>query len=508
MNSLFSRFTGKIRVKLLAALVLILIVFFSVTLAFSSPILFRAFTIYTYRELCTVTDAVDQLIPHTATYYFDLYSLSRNYNVTFEIVDRDGYLVYTSKGSGSALSMEHFPSSGLVKSEYAEMTQSPNYQRMIKYDNFEIKRQLASSADFFVLKKQLNSGDFIYAYSPVADVENVVYVADKVYFAINAATILALAIIFFGLISKITKPIEEINEITGDMADLDFSRKLEDYGNDEIGTLGRSINKLSDALSDAMLDLKDKNKQLEKDIELRLALDNARKSFISNVSHELKTPISIISGYAEGLCEGISDDPQMISEYCNIIHSESQKMNDLVLELLEISKLESMAQSFTPASFDFGEMTASLLEHFTLQFAKNGITVINKIPKSISCFAQKDKIEIVLKNYIINAISHCSGEKKLILYIENFKECYRVNLFNTGEGIPEADISELWDSFYRGDKSHDRSEGRFGLGLSIVKTIMDNHHCDYGVKNAPGGVVFSFTIAKDASYYEKKAEQK
>ena len=139
---------------------------------------------------------------------------------------------------------------------------------------------------------------------------------------------------------------------------------------------------------------------------MRLALDNARKSFISNVSHELKTPLAIISGYAEGLCAGIGSSPETIKEYCGIINDESKRMNELVLELLELTRLESKSYSFSPDYCDLGEIIKSQAEHFSLQAEQNGITIENRVPLSLECFAQEDRIEIVIKNYLSNGCNH------------------------------------------------------------------------------------------------------
>lgn len=498
-------FSGKIRVKVFSATLLVLVISIVLLSVISYPLLFRVFTDNTYRKLSGIAQSIDLLIPDTGAYYFDLYSLAQNNNIEFEIVSTDGMLLYTSQGSGSATSTAHFPSSGSTKPEYEGMSDQTTHTLGSGYHNFEIKKKNASNAEYFIFNSEISTGDTVYVYYPVADIENIVSVADRVYSVMSVAAVIIIGIIFVVIVSRITKPVEEMNNVTGKMASLDFSRKCDDYGKDEIGELGRSINTLSDKLNITLEDLKDKNAQLEKDIQLRLSLDNARKSFISNVSHELKTPIAIISGYAEGLQEGIIDDPESIREYCSIINDESHKMNELVLELLELSKLESGAQPFSPDYYDIGENISDIIDHLSLQIEGNGITVENRVPLSLECFAQGDKIEIVIKNYITNAISHCSGEKKIIIDSRESVNMIRISVFNTGEHIAEEDISEIWDSFYRADKAHGRSENRFGLGLSIVKSIMTRHNCGFGVENVENGVRFSFDVPKGPDYYDKKS---
>lgn len=504
MKHLFSKLRlSRIRIKLFAIISVVLTVLLTVITVFSTPVLFQAFSFKTYRDLVDIANSIDSLVPDSASYYFDLHSIAVNNNVSFEIIGPDGTLVYTSTTS-SAHGSDHFISSGMASSEYSSMHPSDSRNNTPDFENFEIMRRDASNAEYFVYTHNLKSSETLHIYSEVADVETTVSVSGSVYSFMSIAMIMIMSVIFYLLIAKFTKPLVKMNEITKDMAALNFERKCEDYGNDEIGELGNSINTLSTTLDSTLVDLKDKNEQLEKDIERRHALDNARSSFISNVSHELKTPIAIISGYAEGLCEGISDDPEVIKEYCQIINDESRKMNALVVELLELSKLENRVQPFTPDYFDLGACVNSLLTHLSLQLEQNGITLINRIPSPLVCYAQEDKIEIVLRNYIINAISHCEGEKMIRLDYTDKGGFFEISVFNTGKNIDKHDLPELWDSFYRADKAHGRSENRFGLGLSIVKSIMSNHNCKYGVSNTENGVVFTFELSKDSRYYDIK----
>lgn len=505
MNNKLSKFRiSRIRTKLFAAIVAVLITFFVLISVFSTPVLFRVFAFRTYRDLNYVANSINSCIPGSATYYFDLYAIALKNNVEFELVNYDGSLAYTSKSNDSASGSDHFASSASASAEYDSLQPSDSHRNAVDYENFEIRKNQNANVEYFVYSYLLDSGETVHIYSEVADVENIVEVAGGVYSFITIAILLIIAAIFYILVAKFTKPLVEMNDITKDMAALNFNRKCADYGKDEIGELGNSINTLSTTLDSTLMDLKDKNEQLEKDIERRHALDNARKSFISNVSHELKTPIAIISGYAEGVCEGISSDPEVIKEYCQIINDESQKMNELVVELLELSKLENKHQPFMPEIFDIGTKTASLLNHLSLQFVQNGITVINRIPRPLACYGEEDKIEIVLKNYITNAVAHCSGEKLIEISYKDKGQLLEFSVFNTGENIAEHDMPELWDSFYRADKAHARSDNRFGLGLSIVKSIMEKHSCRYGVRNVQKGVVFTFEVSKDSTYYENK----
>ncbi len=494
---------SRIRIKLFAMITAVLVVFMALIAVFSTPLLFRVFSFHTYRTMNSAAEKVNACDPGSATYYFDLYSIASDYNIDIELINPDGSVSYSSGSGSTVYGSDHFSTDG-SNSLFSTLAPVNDRSYAAKSDNFKIMKQFIANTEYFVFNSPIDSGETLYVYSEVADVDNIVEVSGNAYSLISILMIIIMSLFFYLLVAKFTKPLVEMNDITKDMAALNFERKCNNYGKDEIGELGSSINTLSTTLDATLMDLKDKNARLEKDIEKRHQLDNARKSFINNVSHELKTPIAIISGYAEGLCEGISDDPEVIKEYCQIINDESQKMNSLVVELLELSKLESQVQNFEPAYFDLGAKIFSLLNHLSLQFERNGITVINNIPSSLKCYAQEDKIEIVLKNYITNAVSHCTKEKQIVIGSRDLGDTVEITVFNTGDNISEHDLPELWDSFYRADKSHGRSENRFGLGLSIVKSIMESHKCNYGVANTENGVVFRFEVSKDSSYYDGK----
>lgn len=494
---------SRIRIKLFAMITAVLVLFLTMIAIFSTPILFRVFSFNTYKNMSMAAEEINGCVPGSSTYYFDLYSITGDYSIDIELINPDGSVSYTSSNGNTVYGSEHF-SAGSSSSLYSTLKSVENRKYAVEAENFCIMKQSIANIEYFVFNQPIDSGEMLYAYSEVADVDNIVNVAGNVYSFISILMIIIMSVLFYLLVAKFTKPLVEMNDITKDMAALNFERKCDNYGKDEIGELGSSINTLSTALDTTLMDLKDKNARLEKDIERRHQLDNARKSFINNVSHELKTPIAIISGYAEGLCEGISDDPGVIREYCQIINDESQKMNALVVELLELSKLESGAQPFTPDYFCLGAKIRSLINHLSLLFEQNNITVINEVPENLMCYAQEDKIEIVLKNYITNAVSHCSGEKVIKITAKENAVFTEIGVFNTGENIAEHDLPELWDSFYRADKAHGRSENRFGLGLSIVKSIMTAHSCKYGVENLGNGVIFTFEVSKDSGYYDNE----
>ncbi len=297
--------------------------------------------------------------------------------------------------------------------------------------------------------------------------------------------------IFISL--RFTKPITEMNNIAQKMTELDFSRKAEVYSDDEIGELAQSINTLSDSLSASLTELKEKNAILERDLQAQKRLDEMRKGFVASVSHELKTPIAIIQGYAEGLESGVVNDEQTKNKYCGIIKDETDRMNKLVLTLLELSRIES-GVDLNPQCFDLSELVVNTIDRSSDAISASGCEFVLDIADRQLVVADRLMMEQVLQNYINNALSHVSENGKISVYTEPYANNIRLCVFNSGDNIPENELENIWQSFHRVDKAHNRLAGRVGLGLSIVRAIMIAHKKDFGVFNTNGGVVFWFEI--------------
>ena len=303
------------------------------------------------------------------------------------------------------------------------------------------------------------------------------------------------------LITKyVTKPVNELSALSERMSRLDFDAKYTSNGHaaTEIETLGNSMNTLSDRLKEAIGELRLANDQLQKDIDEKVKIDEMRKEFIADVSHELKTPIALIQGYAEGLSEGMAEDPENRDYYCSVIVDESQKMNTMVRQLLSLSALEFGQEP--------GEMTAfSLPELIRGVIAKSGIVLREKelsvefdCAEDIQVYADEFRIEEVVTNYLNNAINHAAGDRRIAIAIgdSDEKNVVRVTVYNSGKHIPEEDLDKLWQKFYKVDKARTRAYGGSGIGLSIVKAVMDSHHRKYGAENCEGGVKFWFDVKR------------
>ncbi len=311
-----------------------------------------------------------------------------------------------------------------------------------------------------------------------------------------AVLALLLALVFiYDYSRRFTKPLIEMNNIMEKIAGLDFSSKTDIERNDEIGTLAKNINTVSDSLSSALSELREKNEQLEADIEKERQLERLRQDFVSAASHELKTPIAIIRGYAEGLTLNLEEENPTVNEYCSIIINEADKMNTLVINMLEQSLYSTGTKSPEKTSFSVNEYIEDFLKTASPIFKEKGIAV-KYIPQEFKVLADLKQMTTVLSNIVLNACSHAKNEKEIHIFCEDIGDEIKVNVFNTGSAVDDKDKDGIFTSFYRADKAHSRKEGRFGLGLSIVKSICDNHGCNCGFKNEEKGVTFYYTLKK------------
>lgn len=305
----------------------------------------------------------------------------------------------------------------------------------------------------------------------------------------------ALGMILIWLVTnRVTKPIKQLSELSVRMTNLDFTAKYEGDDNNEVGNLGIQMNRMSETLENTISELKNANARLMVDLKRREEMDEMRSEFISNVSHELKTPIAIIQGYAEGLKDAVNDDPESREYYCEVIIDEAVKMNRMVKNLLALNQLESGGNSLQYENFDIVELIKNQISSAEVLISQSGARVELSAKDSVYVWADEYKIEEVFMNYLTNAINHAAGDKTITVSVKHIGNDVRVTVANTGEPIPEASLSRIWEKFYKVDKARTREYGGSGVGLSIVKAIMEAHGKDYGVENTENGVAFYFEL--------------
>ena len=291
---------------------------------------------------------------------------------------------------------------------------------------------------------------------------------------------------------RLSEPLLELARLSQRMSALDFDVKFSGEEDDEIAFLGNHMNRLSETLEKTISELKTANNELQKDIEQKTKNEEMRREFLSSVSHELKTPIALIQGYAEGLKECINDDPESRNFYCEVIMDEAGKMNRMVKNLLTLNELEFGSEVVTMERFDITLMIHNLLQSVKILFEQKQVRLVFEQTEPVFVWANEYKLQEVMNNYISNALNHVEGEKVIKITIRRQTDRVRVGVFNTGKPIPEQDLERIWDKFYKVDKARTREYGGSGVGLSIVKAVLESMHRNYGAVNYENGVEFWF----------------
>ena len=267
----------------------------------------------------------------------------------------------------------------------------------------------------------------------------------------------------------------ELATLSQKMADLDFDAKYTSGGSNEIGVLGENFNRMSERLEQTISNLKEANYKLQKDIEQKEKRENMRSEFLGNVSHELKTPIALIQGYAEGLKEGVNDDPESREFYCEVIMDEAGKMNRMVKNLLALNQLEFGEDDVQFERFDITSLISGVLQSLDILIEQKEAQVIFRHKNPVYVWADEFKVEQVVRNYVNNALNHIAGEKVIEIKITQENDMAKITVFNTGRPIPEEDLPHICEKFYKVDKARTREYGGNGIGLSIVKKILEDH---------------------------------
>lgn len=392
------------------------------------------------------------------------------------------------------MTREYVPGAAIERQSQSDSQDKELIQKGKKFSVYKVMDNRIGS-DYIELFGQLNSGDFVYLRTNFQSMTENVKIFNHFlgYVAIGALVITMILMVFVS--NSFTKPILQITDIAKQMADLDFEVKYPVHSKDEIGVLGNSINVLAETLETTISELKSANNELQKDIQNKIQIDEMRKEFLSNVSHELKTPIALIQGYAEGLQDNISEDQESWEFYCEVIIDEANKMNKMVKKLLTLNQIEFGKEQINFERFDIVEVVNSVIQSATLLAEQKGAEITLMEEKdSIYVWADEYMIEEVITNYISNAINHVDGEKNITVSMQQREDVLRVSVFNTGQPIPEEDLDKIWIKFYKVDKARTRAYGGSGIGLSIVKAIMDSMNQQCGVINHANGVEFWFEL--------------
>ena len=412
-------------------------------------------------------------------------------NVDLVVVDGGGNAILTTLGESDPRLKEMF--SGLFGMEGVD------HENILKRnEDYTIYRdkssQVQRDVEYLKMWGRFMDGSWFIMQCPYASITESASLANRFLIYLGCIGMVIGGLLVWMFSRSITRPIMELAGLSQEMANLNFDTKYTRGGMDEIGVLGNNFNKMSEKLERTVSELKQANNQLQKDIEQKDKLEKMRNEFLGNVSHELKTPIALIQGYAEGLKEGVNEDAESREFYCDVIMDEASKMNQMVKNLLTLNQLEFGDEDIVFDRFNLTALVRGVLQSMEIMADQAGAKILLHTEEDIYAWADEFKVEQVVKNYVSNACHHVSGDMVIEVKMVQKDGKVRVSVFNTGTPIPEADIAHIWDKFYKVDKAHTREYGGNGIGLSIVKAIMKSFHQEYGVKNYDNGVEFWFEL--------------
>jgi len=418
----------------------------------------------------------------------ELHVLCEKSNISYIVLDMDNEKLITNVHDTNMLKQQL---SGYLLNQAQKggkvLDSTDNYQLMRSQDPW-------NQSEYIEMWGQLDDNVNFLIRSPVESIRESVALSNRFLIYVGMGTLIICMGLVWYFSRRITKPIQELAELSDRMANLDFEAKYTSGGKNEIGELGDNFNRMSQKLEKAISELKQANNSLQQDIEQKEKMEQMRTEFMGNVSHELKTPIALIQGYAEGLKEGVNDDPESRDFYCDVIMDEAGKMNRMVKNLMTLNQLEFGNDKVEFERFNLTELIGGVLQSMDILSQQKDVKLIFREENPVYVWGDEFKIEQVVRNYVSNAYNHVNEEKIIEVKILREDGLAKVTVFNTGKPIPEEDVPRIWDKFFKVDKAHTREYGGNGIGLSIVKAIMESMHQQYGVKNYDNGVEFWFTL--------------
>lgn len=515
-----------LRVRLVLTFVFMTVVILSGTWLLTKLVLPKVYEKSKLNDLTTTYEAVSQLLTegeYTWETKSKLDSLRGRKNVAIIVVDTTKTAAFVADPlytNGSLLMRERMLEllefkiygfrirEGHWKERHIMKGESYDIYQMLAEDPDETKNGLLwtrseqdkdikpsnQSGTYFDLLGRVGDNYYVYLSIDYASISNATNTATAFQLKVAIAMILVASVVIFLLCRSITKPIEKMSKAARKMCNLDFATHCPENRNDEIGELGKSLNVLSDKLEETISDLKQANNELQRDIRKKEEIESMRKDFISNVSHELKTPIALIQGYAEGLQDNINDDPENREYYCEVIIDEAMKMNEIVRKLLSLNQLEYGEEVLEYNRFDITDVLENAIKDTEILQKQQNVKVKLYGEKPCYVWADEYRIEEVVNNYLSNAFHYVSRSKEIAVSVKKTDATVRVSVYNTGEPIPEEDLDKVWIKFFKVDKARTREYGGSGIGLSLVKAIMDLHNRECGVINHEGGVEFWFEL--------------
>ncbi|MGG4493989.1 sensor histidine kinase [Brevibacillus reuszeri] len=365
---------------------------------------------------------------------------------------------------------------------YGDYDSSANESQMMSFEENHVNYKI------FVDRIEDRKGKpaYMFAMTSLQPVNDAARVMQRYYIYIIVATLLLVLLASFYFSRWLARPLLRINQTTQKMARLDFSEKIQVTTNDEIGELSSNINELSERLHSHI-------NRLEQDIEKEKQLENTRKEFISGVSHELKTPLSVIQSCLSILRDGVASHKR--EHYFAAMEDEVKRMDLLIVDMLELAKYESGTYKLKLDSFYIDSVIEHICRNLQLQMENKQLRLHTRLAP-VEVVANQSRIEQVIVNFLTNAIRYTPEQESIMVSAIEELNTVKVIIENKGAHIPEEQLEKIWDRFYRGEPSRQRSSGGTGLGLAIAKKLLELHDIPYGARNTSEGVMFYFYLNK------------
>ncbi|GGA11643.1 two-component sensor histidine kinase [Paenibacillus marchantiophytorum] len=338
------------------------------------------------------------------------------------------------------------------------------------------------------IKDQAGVTSYIFSMASLQPVDEAVQMLKDYYLYMIALVILLIVLAALYYSRKIAKPLLQINQSAKKIASLDFSETISIRSKDEIGDLSQSINSLSQTLHSYI-------KKLQNDIEKEKQLEHTRKEFISGVSHELKTPLSVMKSCISILKDGVATHKK--DHYFKAMEKEVDKMDLLIVDMLELAKFESGTYKMRMDTFSIDKLVEEICEKLSLEFRNKQLHVHTQLA-AVEVIANQHRIEQVITNFLTNAIRYSPVHEHIFITIKEEQYRVKISIENKGAHIPADQLDKVWERFYRGDSARQRAQGGTGLGLAISKNILELHGEQYGAANTEDGVLFFFYLNKQA----------
>jgi len=485
-----------IRKKTAFYIIVLIILAFGLGLGFSAIFANRYYTEVVREEMCTAYDLIKQVYEedYSAGTYFGQLAYEYQKELT-QICEKNGFSMLVISPSGRPAFT--YGSSRALDERLTSLTfhQNSDVGKVLEYgDSYTIQTCTGETGDteYIEMWGFLSDGcSFIYR-SSYENLKNNITTSLSFYVAVCAMIFVFFSIIGLLLLRSFTEPLKRLAYVAIRINEGEYETRYESKRkrNDEIGVLSENVYEMAQKLERSVSALKTSNLNLQNELKAKEKMEEARKKYMSDVSHELKTPIALISGYAEGLKEGISDSPEDRDYYCDVIIDEAEKMNLMVKKLSTLNQLEQGKSAVNLERFNVVEVIDGFLKNMSVIIEEKGASVFFNNTDVAYVWSDEFLFEDVLVNYFNNALNHMDEKKIIRINVEKIGANIRVTVFNTGNNIPEEELDKLWDKFYKVDKARTREYGGSGLGLSIVKAIAESLDKPYGVYNTPDGVAF------------------